>query len=66
LEVGQLVPPIWLSSMEFWYPLPPFINLLINVQFVQSLANPHFVQELTLNGILGSEAMIKLSPGQSL
>ncbi|PLW52028.1 hypothetical protein PCASD_02110 [Puccinia coronata f. sp. avenae] len=29
-----------------------------DLEFVQSLANPHFVQELTLNGILGSEAMI--------
>lgn len=29
-------------------------------QFVQSLANPHFVQELTLNGTLRSETMVKL------
>ncbi|PLW18305.1 hypothetical protein PCANC_16410 [Puccinia coronata f. sp. avenae] len=29
-----------------------------DLEFVQSLANPHFVQELTLNGILGSEPMI--------
>lgn len=29
------------------------------IQFVQSLANPHFVQELTFKGILSSEPMIK-------
>ncbi|POW12442.1 hypothetical protein PSTT_04506 [Puccinia striiformis] len=29
-----------------------------DLEFVQSLANPHFVQELTLNGALRSETMI--------
>ncbi|EFP86268.1 uncharacterized protein PGTG_12224 [Puccinia graminis f. sp. tritici CRL 75-36-700-3] len=29
-----------------------------DLEFVQSLANPHFVQELTLNGTLRSETMI--------
>ncbi|KAG0148274.1 hypothetical protein CROQUDRAFT_655199 [Cronartium quercuum f. sp. fusiforme G11] len=29
-----------------------------DLEFVQSLANPHFVQELTLKGILASEPMI--------
>ncbi|KAH9809723.1 SOH1-domain-containing protein [Melampsora americana] len=29
-----------------------------DLEFVQSLANPHFVQELTLKGILASEPMV--------
>ncbi|CAH7675256.1 SOH1-domain-containing protein [Phakopsora pachyrhizi] len=34
------------------------IRFETDLEFVQSLANPHFVQELTLNGILKSECMI--------